>query len=382
MCADVRYLRARPPRSPGDDVRVLIAPCSFKESLTATAAAGVLARVATTRGWAVDRAPLADGGEGTLDALRAPWRLQLRRARVPNAMGQEVSARLGVGREGVVLEAAEVVGLAQIPRAARDPRRATTTGLGLLLRRALDLGAPHVWIGLGGSATVDGGAGLLHALGARFLDERGRELAPEPRALARLARVDRRGLDPRLARTQLTVLMDVRAPLLGPRGAELFMAQKGVRPRDLPLFRSVLRRLHPGPWTRRAGAGAAGGLGAALFSLGARGVPGIDVVLQAHGVRRRLDDVDLVLTGEGRLDAQTLQGKALAALARECRAARKPLVALCGRVDLPPAALRRAGLIALPIVAGPCSVDEAVAHARANLARAAAATLDLFLARR
>lgn len=363
-------------------MRVLIAPCSFKESLTAKSAAEVLARVVRAHGHTPDLAPIADGGEGTLEILKAPLGLRLRTARVPGAMGGLVRARFGVGDELVVLEAAEAIGLAQVPRHQRRPLDASSLGLGRLLVRALELQPRRILVGLGGSATVDGGAGLLAALGVRFLDARGRELMPTPRALTRLARVDRSGLDPRVARTELTVLTDVRSPLLGPRGAELYMAQKGVRPAELPALRALLRRLHPGASARVPGAGAAGGLGAALHSVGARLVPGIDVVLEAQRMRARIAESDLVITGEGRLDRQTLEGKALAALARVCRQEKKPLLALCGRVELAPAELRKVGVIALSVVPGPCTVDEAVRHAAANLDRSADAALALIDARR
>lgn len=330
----------------------------------------------------MDLAPLADGGEGTLEVLRGALALRIRSARVPGPLGDRVRARMGVGRNVVVLEAAEVVGLARIPRVRRDPWRSSTEGLGILLRHALDLGVPRVLVALGGSATVDGGAGLLHALGARFFDERGRLLAPTPLALTRLARVDRSGLDPRLSKVELVALCDVRVPLLGERGARMFMEQKGVRRADLERAEDVLARLHPSRVARRAGAGAAGGLGAALASLGARLVSGGERVLAEHGIRRRVGRAELVITGEGRLDEQTLQGKAIAALARECRRAGTPLLALCGRVDLTSAAQRRAGLIALPIVPGPCTIEEAVEGAAANLERAAAAALELVRVRR
>lgn len=363
-------------------MRILIAPCSFKESLTANDAARVLARVARARGHVTEIVPVADGGEGTLDALRVPLGLTLRTAVVPGPLGAPIRARFGASTCDALVEVAEAVGLARVPRSQRDPMRATTVGVGHLVRRALDGGAAHVMVALGGSATVDGGAGLLWALGVRFFDARGRALAPTPRALAALARVDRSGLDPRLARVRLTALADVRVPLLGARGAQQFMAQKGVRPRELPALARMLRALHPPAVARVPGAGAAGGLGAALVSLGARVVPGIDVVLDAHDVRARVARADLVITGEGRLDEQTLEGKAVAALARACRRARTPSLALCGRVDLAPARLARAGVIALPIVPGPCSVDDALAEASANLERSAHAALALVEARR
>lgn len=361
----------------GDDVRILIAPCSFKESLTANAAARVLARVARARGHRVEIAPVADGGEGTLDALREPFGLRLRTMVVPGPLGAPTRARLGIGRGSALVEVAEAAGLSRVPLAQRDPMRATTVGVGMLVRRALDLGAAHVFVALGGSATVDGGAGLLWALGARFLDARGRALAPTPRALGALARVDRSGLDPRLARARLTALADVRVPLLGAHGARMFMAQKGARPRELPALERVLRLLYPAALARVPGAGAAGGLGAALVSLGARVVPGIDVVLDAHDVEERAARADLVLTGEGHLDAQTLEGKAIAALARVCTRTRTPLVALCGSVALSAARLTRAGVIALPIVPGPCTVERALRDAASNLERAAHTALAL-----
>lgn len=369
-------------------MRVLAAPCTFKGSLTAKNAARSLGDVVRARGHDVDEAPLADGGEGTLDALREPWRLRLRATRVPGPLGQMTDARWGVSdvfvdvaRPGVkqeapariaLLEAAEVVGLGLLPSGARDPLSATTLGLGLLVAAALDEGARHVFIGLGGTATVDGGAGLLAALGVRFFDDGGAALTPRPRDLARAARVDLSALHPGLAGATLTGLVDVDVPLLGPGGARLFMAQKGADEAAMAVLEEALARLHPPEVADVPGAGAAGGLGAALLRLGGTLTSGARAVCDALDIDARVARADLVFTGEGRIDEQTVHGKLVAALAASCRRHGRPLVAFCGERAGDPATLAAAGLHDIVVITPPGQgLDEALACAGENLVAAA-----------
>jgi glycerate 2-kinase len=348
-------------------VRFVITPCSFKESLTANVAAQILSEVARKRGHDVDIAPLADGGEGTLDALREGFTIKT--TIVKGMRGERVKARWGLAGKRALLEAAEVVGLAKIPRAERDPMRSSTFGIGELIHAALDAGANQIDVALGGTGTVDGGAGMMAALGARFLSA-GDHLAPNPGALEHLTNVDLSDLDPRLKRITLRALVDVRSPLLGPRGARMYMAQKGATPPMQRRLERVLRKIHGD--VRVEGAGAAGGLGAGILALGGTLTSGAEAVLALHDMKKRIARADVVLSGEGKLDAQTLEGKALAALGALCKRANKPLIVFCGAIDVDDRSLKRAGITAaFPIVSGPCSLDDALAHAKQNLRRTA-----------
>jgi glycerate kinase len=282
--------------------------------------------------------------------------------------GEPVTATVAVGGEGVALvELADACGLGRLPGGVPAALTASSRGLGDALRAALDLGAREVVVGVGGSASTDGGAGLLAALGARLLDPAGRELPDGGAALVDLALLDLSGLDPRLARTRLVLAADVDSPLLGPTGAAaVFAPQKGAGPDDVALLERALTTWataveaalaeHPVPrstnrsqegrppapgstdgslWARAPGAGAAGGVGFALLSvLGAERRPGVDVVLDLVGLDALLPGADLVVTGEGALDAQTLAGKAVTGVVRRAGAHGIPVVAVCGRLDL------------------------------------------------
>lgn len=352
-------------------MKILAAPCSFKESLTATDAARCIAQAAGALDHLVEELPLADGGEGTLDALHRPRGLELHTADVPGPQGMRVRARWGLHEKEAVLEAAEAVGLTLVDHGQRDPMRADTRGLGLLVRHALDAGATQLLIGLGGTATVDGGAGMLAALGARFLDDLGRALEPMPIELERMARVDLGGLDPRLAHTRITGLVDVDVPLLGADGARLFMQQKGADDDMKDRLEAVLARLHRADVASMPGAGAAGGLGAAILSLGGSLRSGAAFLLESLEVEQRIAAADLVLTGEGRIDAQTVHGKLVAALATLCRRHGRPLVAFCGGTEGDLTPLHDAGVARVVVITpNEQGRSEALARARENLARA------------
>ncbi|MFF7382238.1 glycerate kinase [Streptomyces griseoluteus] len=330
---------------------VLVAPDKFKGSLTA---AEVAAHVAAglrraVPGVVVETLPVADGGDGTVDAALAAG-FERREVKVAGPLGHPVTAAFAVRGDTAVLEMAEASGLRRLPAGTFAPLTASTHGSGELLRAALDSGARTVVLGVGGSATTDGGAGMLTALGARFLDERGEPVGPGGGGLADLAEADLTGLDPRLASVELILAGDVDNPLTGPHGAAaVYGPQKGASPADVALLDASLARfaavLAPG-LADRPGAGAAGGVGYAALLLGARFRAGIEVILDVLGFADALARADVVITGEGALDEQTLRGKAPAGVAAAARAAGKEVLAVCGRLTLPPETLHRAGIAA------------------------------------
>lgn len=326
----------RPPR------RILVAPDSFKGTLSAAEAAAAMERgiLATVPDATVLRHPVSDGGEGLLDVLLPPGGTIVS-TRVQGPLpGQRVEARWGITAEGGgVIEMAEAAGLSLVPPDRRDPRLTTTHGVGELILAALDRGVRKLIIGIGGSSTNDGGSGMASALGAEFLDASGHPLPPGGSALARLARIEITRLDARLAQTTMTVACDVVSLLTGPAGASsLYAPQKGATPEMVALldaalrqYASILGRRFGRDVGMTPGSGAAGGLGAGLLAFcNATLVPGIEVVLDATGFDAALARVDLVITGEGRIDAQTREGKALAGVLRHARRAGVPVAAVVG----------------------------------------------------
>lgn len=339
-------------------MRILVAPNAFKECLTASEAALALARGARKAGCRqIDLMPVADGGDGLAEALLAArgGRRVCRTAVGP--LGRKLRTHFAVlsGGRVAVVEMSQASGLRLVPRGRRNPLVATSYGTGELIRAALDLGVREVWVGLGGSATQDGGAGMAEALGARFLDARGKRLPRGAEPLSRLSRIDLSALDARILRTRILGIADVVNPLLGPRGsARVFGPQKGATPgmvrvleRALGRYARVLRKETGRSVAHLRGAGAAGGLGAGLVALlGARLEPGAARVLRALEASSRIRRADLVFTGEGKLDRQSLYGKAPFEVARWARRAGKPVWAFCGRIEcLKPAELRRLGIV-------------------------------------
>lgn len=327
-------------------MRVVIAPDAFKGTLTAPEAARAMAagiaRVFPTAELAL--MPMADGGEGTLEALLAAVAGARRQCQVQDVGGQPLCAEYAVLADGTaVIEAARVIGLT-LPGVQDVPvLQRSSAGLGEMLRHVLDAGCRRLLIGLGGTATNDGGAGLLQALGVRLLDASGAQLAPTPQGLLALASVDVSGIDPRLEDCRIELLSDVDNPLCGALGAtKVFGLQKGLDPRDQPALDDALARyatlLEAAAGTQlshQPGAGAAGGLGFALQWLGARYRSGADTLLELVGFERLLHGADWVMTGEGRSDAQTLHGKAPCAVARRARQAGVPVALLSGQIDAP-----------------------------------------------
>ncbi len=375
-------------------MRIVVCPDSFKDCLPAAPVAAAMAAGCrrAAPGAEVVELPLADGGEGTVAALVAATGGRLVERRVTGPLGEPVTATYGLLGDGAtaVIEMAAASGLELVPPALRDPRRTTTRGTGELLADALDAGVRRIVIGLGGSATNDGGTGLAAALGARFLGADGGELPPGGAALARLARIDASGLDPRLAAAELRVACDVDNPLCGPRGASrVYGPQKGASPADVELLDNALARYAERlradlgrDVAELPGAGAAGGLGAGLVAFGGASLgSGIDLVLDVVGFEAALAGTDLILTGEGRLDGQTLHGKTIAGVLRRAARREVPVVALAGSLGGSPATLYQAGLLAaFALPPGPLTLDEAIAAAPARLAEVAEAVVRIFSA--
>ncbi|MFF1384158.1 glycerate kinase [Arthrobacter sp. NPDC058288] len=346
-------------------MRIVIAPDKFKGSLSAPEVARHLdagLQSATGHNLDVLRIPVADGGEGTLDAAVGSG-FTRRSAVVSGPTGQPLRADFAVRGREAVIEMAAASGLAVLPAEhgssgrpdSASAKNATSLGTGELIRAALDAGCRQIILGVGGSANTDGGAGVLQALGAQLLDADGNELPPGGAALVRLDRIDFSGFDSRLDEARFVLASDVDNPLLGAEGAPaIFGPQKGATPQDVAALDAALAHFvdvlaaEIGPRALKAanapGAGAAGGVGyAAIAVLAATRRPGIDVVLEFTGLADRLAGADLVITGEGSLDEQSLLGKTPMGVARAAARAGIPVVAVCGRTTLTPAQQKDSG---------------------------------------
>ncbi|MDQ2686943.1 MAG: glycerate kinase [Armatimonadota bacterium] len=376
-------------------MKIILAPDSFKGSLSAREAAEALAAgIRRVRPDAhVVLVPLADGGEGTLEAFLTATSGRRVSVDVRGPLGAPVGAAFGLLHAGqtAVVEMALASGLGLIPTDARDPKTASTYGVGELLLAATDAGATEIIVGLGGSATNDGGAGALQALGVRFLASNGQSLPSGIGGgdLSRVARIDISAMRFPVGQVRVTLASDVTNPLLGPTGASaVYGPQKGanshmVAELDAALthFAQIVRRDLGVDVAERPGAGAAGGLGYGLMAaLGAKMHSGIDLVLDAVGFEAQARDADWVWTGEGRIDRQTAQGKAIAGvLARCAKLGGPPVLAFGGSVD-EAAVEELIGLgltAAIPIVSGPITVDEAMQDAARLLTNAASRVMRL-----
>ena len=341
---------------------VLIAPDSFKGSLTSVAvAAAISAGWARARPWDhLELAPLADGGEGTLDAIAAAGGWDALPAHAEDPLGRPLEGRFLRRGPRAVVELATASGLSRLTSDERDALMASTFGTGQILATCVALGARDVVLGLGGSATTDGGAGLLRALGARFLDERGHELAPGGGPLGRLAAVDLSGLSPVLGDVTLTIASAVR-----------------LLDANLSHYADMLERATGRDVRTQPGAGAAGGTTAGLLAIedafaGLRIRPGVEVVMELTDFDARLERADLVITGEGRIDEQTAFGKTALGVARRASAAGKRCLAFAGGVTVIGSdALMSFGAVAVPVAEGPISIEEAMAAGPGPVERAA-----------
>ncbi|EOX4298362.1 glycerate kinase [Vibrio cholerae] len=324
-------------------MKVVIAPDSFKESLTAKQVCDAI-QAGLARVWHDTKfvaIPVADGGEGTVQSLVDATQGRLVEVKVMGPQGKRVEAFYGMlgDNQTAVIEMAAASGLHHVPLAQRDPKLTTSFGTGELIRHALDQGVTKLIIGLGGSATNDGGVGMLAALGARFTNADGDPIQLTGGGLRELIHIDLQDFDPRLQNCDILVACDVNNPLCGDKGASaVFGPQKGATPEDVQLLDGALRQF--GLLTEKvtgkmvlesAGAGAAGGMGAALLAYTqARLRPGIEIVLETVQLAHQVSDADLVITGEGRIDSQTVHGKTPMGVAKVAKRFDVPVLALCG----------------------------------------------------
>ena len=376
-------------------MRILLAPQALKGSLTAAETTQALAQGvrAGAPNAQVIELPIADGGEGTVEAMVAATGGTIIPATVTGPLGEPVAAFFGIlGEAGsaqrtAVIEMAAASGLPLVPLERRDPRITTTWGTGELLRHALDRGCRRFLIGIGGSATNDGGAGLAQALGAHLLDEQGQELPLGGAALARLARIVSETLDPRLRDTVVQVACDVDNPLCGPNGASaIYGPQKGATPEmvrelddALRHYAAIIERDFGVDVLDLPGAGAAGGLGAGLVAfLKAELLPGSRMVLDALHFDTHLAAANLVMTAEGHLDTQTLRGKSVGAVAAAAKARGIPVIVVAGGVSSEEYALYQMGIAAIvPLPTHPMTLAEAMTQASPLVSRAAERALRL-----
>ncbi|GCL70877.1 MULTISPECIES: glycerate kinase [Paenibacillus] len=362
-------------------MKIVVAPDSFKGSLTAVQVGNIMARALLQEipSAEVNVIPMADGGEGTVDALVKATDGSIVRLQVTGPRGERVDTYYGVitdqGEPAAVIEAANVIGLPMVPKEHRNPLHTTTRGLGEVIRSALDQGYRRLIIGLGGSSTNDGGLGLLIALGARFTCKDGRAAEGYGRELGQLAEADLKGLDPRLADCRITIASDVTNPLLGPEGAShIFGPQKGASPeivlqldKGMKSYADLLEARMSLSLRDQPGAGAAGGLGFALLALGANMVPGARLVEEMSGLKQRIDEADWVMTGEGRSDGQTLFGKLPYHVAQLAKEAGKEAILISGSLGDGSERLTPHFAGCFSVVRGPSTLEECMEDAENHL---------------
>ena len=366
-------------------MKVCIAPDSFKESLSAAEVAEAIRRgvLKVAPGAQTVIVPMADGGEGTVRALVDATGGEFVRETVTGPLGGKVQAHYGLLGEGetAVIEMAAASGLPLLPPDERNPMLTTTFGTGELIRSALDRAVKHIIVGIGGSATVDGGAGMAQALGAKLLDEKGEEIGFGGGELRRLERIDLSGLAPRVASVEVEVACDVTNPLTGPEGAaRIYGPQKGATPemvealeRNLAHLAHVIANDLGKDVCDLPGAGAAGGLGAGLVAfLGAKLKPGVEIVIEASGLREKMKGCHLVITGEGQLDEQSAFGKTIDGVAGVAKGLGIPVVAIAGSLGKGCEKVLGRGVSAyFSTVPGPGSLQEALTEAAEFLERTA-----------
>lgn len=370
---------------------VLVAPTTFKGSLTAEQATRAMGR-GVSQAWpgaTVRELPMSDGGEGMVETLVAATGGKLLQADVTDALGRPIQAPFGVLGDGtVVINLSSAAGLVQLQEAERAPLRTSTFGVGQLIAAAYD---SHPFrkliLALGGSATVDGGVGIMQALGVRFLDASEQELPRGGGALVSLARIECAGAHPLLAEAAIQLAVDVENPLLGERGAApVYAPQKGASGEDVQALTASLTRLadvleattgirvH-----ERPGTGSAGGVPATLVALAnAQMVPGFDLIATAVALEDHMEGVSLVITGEGQLDEQSFEGKLIGRLLERCQDRGLPLVAIAGNLTLEgEARLNLLGGMAMPLVPGPMAAETAFQEAETLLERATSRAIRL-----
>lgn len=362
-------------------MKIVIAPDSYKESLTslevATAIETGFKEVFPEAEY--KKIPIADGGEGTTEALVVATDGIFIDVGVTGPLGKKVDAFYGICGDGqtAVIEMASASGLDLVPQEERNPLLTTSYGTGEMIRMALDAGYRKFIIGIGGSATNDAGSGMLQALGVRLLDENDKEIGFGGGALAKLARIDVAGLDHRLRNTHIEVACDVNNPLIGKTGASIiFGPQKGATPemmedldRYLSNFAEVVKRDLGKDISGTPGAGAAGGMGAALMAfLNAEFRPGVSIVIEYAGLEKLIQDACLVITGEGRIDGQSIFGKAPVGIAEVAKRYHVPVFAFAGSLGPGSEKVFQKGISAVfSVVGAPCSLQDALANATENI---------------
>ncbi|WP_261857751.1 glycerate kinase [Photobacterium sanguinicancri] len=362
-------------------MKIVIAPDSYKESLSAMEVA-----IAVEAGFRqvlpnaeYHKLPMADGGEGTVQSLVDATQGSIIECRVTGPLGEQVNAFYGLMGDGktAIIEMAAASGLHLVPNDQRNPLQTTTYGTGELIIAALDQGVEHIIVGIGGSATNDGGIGMAQALGVQLLDASGKEIGYGGGALARLATIKMDNVDPRLANIHLEVACDVDNPLCGPKGAShIFGPQKGATPSmveqldaNLAHYAELIKTQLGNEVKDTAGAGAAGGLGAALIGLFSASLrPGIEIVMDAVDLKAQLAGADLVITGEGRIDSQTIHGKTPIGVARCAKAFGIPVVGIAGCLSNDCHVVHEHGIDAVfSVVPRSVSLEEALRDAAVNV---------------
>lgn len=372
-------------------MRIVVAPDSYKGSVSAIGVANAMEKgiLAVFPEAEVIKVPIADGGEGTVEALVIATGGQVLEEEVLGPLGEARKAQWGILGDGdtAVIEMAAASGLPLVPKDKRDPRITTTFGTGQLIKAALDKGLRKIIIGIGGSATNDGGTGMAKALGARFFAADGSELPPGGAALAKLAAMDLSKLDPRLQETVIMVACDVDNPLCGPRGASaVYGPQKGATPAmvaeldaALGVFARLAKEVTGKDIAESPGAGAAGGLGAGLlFFSKAQLRPGVEIVLETTGFAGLVADAALVLTGEGRTDFQTAFGKAPVGVAKVAKQYKVPVICISGGLGQGYEDVLACGIDALMcVVPAPMALEECMECGAALIEAATCRTLKL-----
>lgn len=366
-------------------MRVLVAPQSYKGSLDALGVGRAIERglKIVWPSYEYDLLPVADGGEGTVEALVTATAGSYRETTVEDPLGRPTVARWGMFGDGstAVIEMAAASGLPLLQRSERDPMNTSTFGTGQLIKAALDAGSTKLIVGIGGSATNDGGAGMAFALGARFLDEQGRYLSRGGRHLAKLAGIDASRFDERLKRVEITIASDVTNPLCGPEGASrVYGPQKGATAQGVELldralarFAEIVQRDLGVDVADIPGAGAAGGLGAALMAFaGAKMQRGVELIFEAMDFDDHLSRADIVFTGEGRIDAQDAFGKAPIIVAERAASRNLPVIVIVGSIGRGYGACYNHGVSAVvSIMNRPMTIERAVQQTETLIAEAA-----------
>ena len=365
-------------------MKILICPDSFKESLSAIEVCDCIERglKKANSKFKIEKIPLADGGEGTVKALVLATGGRSLKCRVKNPLGKRIWAGYGIlgDEKTAIIEMAAASGLALVPLKKRNPLLTTTYGTGEIIANALNRGCRRIIIGIGGSATVDGGCGMAQALGAKLLDGKGRKIGFGGGEIAKVEKIDLKFMDKRIRGTEFIIASDVRNPLLGPKGAaRVYGPQKGATSkmvekleRGLSHLAKVIRKELSISVENLPGAGAAGGLGAGLYAfLGAKMESGVELVMRIARLEKRIRKADLVITGEGRLDRQTLYGKTVMGVIKMAKKYKVPVICIAGSIMPEAKDLYRLGVKGMfSITTMPMSLQQAMEKSRSLLINA------------